>query len=202
MLDMTESLKEQLSACLDGELPSDELAPLLRQMEQDPQLRDAAARYAAISAAIASAPSITPSPGFASKIAEAIANEPLPTAKVVPLRRPNKAASALSWLRPAVSVAMAAGIATFAVLIVNRPDSDSSVPLAQAPAIQAPVSISPTPPAVATWTPEQLANYVVAHSEYSSPLGRTMVLNGLLAADPEPSAAVDPSADTPDSQTR
>jgi len=44
--------------------------------------------------------------------------------------------------------------------------------------------------------PARLANYVVAHSEYSGPLSRRMALLGLVATDPaEVSAAVDPSAD-------
>ena len=38
----------------------------------------------------------------------------------------------------------------------------------------------------------EFANYVVAHAEYSSPLGRRAVLSGLVAADSAPEAAEDP----------
>jgi hypothetical protein len=41
-------------------------------------------------------------------------------------------------------------------------------------------------PGVAAIPPAMLANYVVAHSEFSSPLGRRNVLAGLIAEDSGP----------------
>jgi sigma-E factor negative regulatory protein RseA len=43
--------------------------------------------------------------------------------------------------------------------------------------------------------PARLANYVVAHSEYSSPLSRRMALLGLVATDPEGTAPAEPNVD-------
>jgi len=60
------------------------------------------------------------------------------------------------------------------------------------PAPNSSVSIAP---------PARLANYVVAHSEYSGPLSRRMALLGLVATDPsEVAATVDENADLPDGQ--
>ena len=45
---MTDPVKEQLSACLDGELPEAELDLLLKQVARDQPLRGALGRYALI----------------------------------------------------------------------------------------------------------------------------------------------------------
>jgi sigma-E factor negative regulatory protein RseA len=42
----------------------------------------------------------------------------------------------------------------------------------------------------------RLTNYVVAHSEYSSPLGRRTVLSGVLSDDQEPDSDAAADADT------
>lgn len=59
-----------------------------------------------------------------------------------------------------------------------------------------------TPPATAgagVIPPAQLASYVVAHSEYSAPLGRRNVLTGLVAGEPlaAPAAAPDAAGSAP-----
>jgi hypothetical protein len=46
----------------------------------------------------------------------------------------------------------------------------------------------------------RLTNYVVAHSEYSSPLGRRNMLTGLLASDAEQAAVVQEPAPRSDSK--
>jgi negative regulator of sigma E activity len=51
------------------------------------------------------------------------------------------------------------------------------------------VYVTPMPSSSASIAPSaRLANYVVAHSEYSSPLSRRMALLGLVATDPEAAA--------------
>ena len=48
------------------------------------------------------------------------------------------------------------------------------------------VYVTPAPSSSASIAPPaRLANYVVAHSEYSGPLSRRMALLGLVATDPE-----------------
>jgi negative regulator of sigma E activity len=50
--------------------------------------------------------------------------------------------------------------------------------------------------------PARLANYVVAHSEYSSPLTRRMALLGLVASDGAGVPAEEPAADAPEDRTQ
>ncbi len=57
--------------------------------------------------------------------------------------------------------------------------------------------VTPAPSSTASIAPPaRLANYVVAHSEYSGPLSRRMALLGLVATDPEAAAPDDQNADT------
>ena len=51
---MSERIKEQLSAFLDGELPEPESALLLKRLERDDDLRGALSRYSLIGAVLRS----------------------------------------------------------------------------------------------------------------------------------------------------
>jgi hypothetical protein len=56
------------------------------------------------------------------------------------------------------------------------------------------VYVTPAPSSSASIAPPaRLANYVVAHSEYSSPLSRRMALLGLVATDPESVTPAEPN---------
>jgi hypothetical protein len=59
--------------------------------------------------------------------------------------------------------------------------------------------VTPAPSSSASIAPPaRLANYVVAHSEYSGPLSRRMALLGLVATEPsDGAAAVDPMVEPP-----
>ena len=109
------------------------------------------------------------------------------------------------------SGAVAAGVAAIAVISVQRvglvPEqvADTASPSANL-VVTVPEDSYIVPTSTntrATLVPAtRLTNYVVAHSEYSSPLGRRSVLSGVLAEDEEvdePQAAED--ADAPNGET-
>lgn len=186
---MTDPVKEQLSACLDGELPEGELDLLLKQLGRDPQLRHAMGSYARIGEVMRAERAVTASTGFAAKVSAAIAAETQSEVQTA-VARPLKAA-ALQWLRPAVGVAIAAGVAAVAVFSL-QPDAPQPAQVAQTAeqgAAALPASTLdqssytvPTNTASMAFIPAtRLTNYVVAHSEYSSPLGRRTVLSGVLS---------------------
>jgi negative regulator of sigma E activity len=77
------------------------------------------------------------------------------------------------WKRPMVRTALAASAAAVAVMLF-RPDAE---PIAQnvPPPLE---TASPTPA-----HSQRLASYMVAHSQYSTPMVRRNVLSSLLAAD-------------------
>jgi sigma-E factor negative regulatory protein RseA len=190
---MSDALNEQLSACLDGELPRAELALLLKRAERDAELRDTMGRYALIGEALRNDKPAAASRGFADGVMAAISAEPVRPAARVP-------SALLRRLRPVAGVAVAAGVAAVAILSIQRvgaPDTSGSAQLASdTTALTGPQVINQgvdpsyvvpgpsTTPAPAFAIPAaRLTNYVVAHSEYSSPLGRRSVLTGVLADD-------------------
>jgi sigma-E factor negative regulatory protein RseA len=192
---MSDAVNEQLSACLDGELPPAELALLLRRVERDAGLRETMGRYALAGEALRSDKPVVASRDFAANVMAAIAAEPARSAGRVP-------AALLRRLRPVAGVAVAAGVAAVAILSIQRvgvsPEltaSEPTSPSALTTTLPVPSYVVPEPstaPTPAFAVPAaRLTNYVVAHSEYSSPLGRRSVLTGVLADDDaDPATAV------------
>jgi len=185
---MTDPVKEQLSACLDGELPADELDLLLRQLGRDPQLRASVGRYSLIGETLRTRAVVAAPKDFAERISATIAAEAtVPTAVSKPARAANSAV--LRWLRPAAGVAIAAGVAAVAVIAMQPATHTPQATFA----VNSAASIAPTSDDAASYIvpastassgfvpAARLTNYVVAHSEYSSPLGRRSVLSGVLA---------------------
>ncbi len=184
---MTDPVKEQLSACLDGQLPEAELGLLLKQLQRDPQLRRSMGNYALIGEAMRG-PTVRASSGFADRIAAAIADQP--EVQSAPSRR--SAIAGMRWFQPAAGIAVAAGVAAIAVVslqpvsVETRQIAATSQPVAvaddsAAPSYTVPTNVDATGSAFIPAA--RLTNYVVAHSEYSSPLGRRTVLSGVLAED-------------------
>lgn len=184
---MTDSIKEQLSACLDGELPDRELALLLKRIGHDHELRGAMTRYGLISETLRTGSAAPISSEFAARVMAQIEAEPKASARRLPH---------VAWgkLRPVAGLAVAASVAALALFSVQRtglvPTETAVVDTAADPA-SATVALEEAPDRyVVPMTPSnssvfipatRLTNYVVAHSEYSSPLGRRSVLSGVLA---------------------
>ncbi len=105
---MSDPIREQVSAFLDGELPDSETELLLKRLTRDPELRQSFGRYALIGEAIRGASSPAISAGFAKRLNRAIDGEPAaPVA--VPARAPGQ-----RWWRPFAGAAVAAGVAPLA----------------------------------------------------------------------------------------
>jgi len=184
---MTDPVKEQLSACLDGELPEGELDLLVKQVSRDSQLGASLGRYALIGEALRGQGTVAAPADFAKRIAAAIDAEP-PLHSVSP---PATQRNPAQWLRPAAGFAIAAGVAAVAILTLRQP---AELPEAPYIAQTSPAQINepsdsdsasyivPANTASSSYVPAaRLTNYVVAHSEYSTPLGRRSVLSGVLA---------------------
>lgn len=188
---MVESVKEQLSACLDGELPERELPLLSKRLANDAELKAAMSRYALIGETLRTGEAAQPARGFADAVMAKLAEE-------APLKHPSRLSpTVVRRLRPVAGVAVAASVAALAVFSVQQsglmpaqPAAGSMVAdSAQAPApasVVADVSDRYVVPVQSSNTSAfipatRLTNYVVAHSEYSSPLGRRSVLSGVLA---------------------
>jgi negative regulator of sigma E activity len=199
---MTDRIKEQLSTFLDGELPDQETALLLKRLERDDELRSALSRYSLIGAVLRSDGDVPAARQVAARVSAAIAKEPAAFMR---------ASGRDTLLRSAAGLAVAAGVAFGAVMMVQQMESgDTAAPelmaraeleaepvteIAGAPADE-PAIPYVTPPATDApggIAPAQLANYLVAHYGYASPLVRRSVGAGLMTA-PDSAAAIEATA--------
>ena len=177
---MTDQIREQMSALLDGELPQGEIGLLLLRMERDPGLQRAYGNYVLAGELLRSPGGVTAGPGFAARVSAAIA-EDAPQPLSAPAVRPRRTRR---WLRPAAGAAVAAGAALAAVLVVRPGDGGDAliarvqdrVPAAMVLTVG---SSSPTPA-----QNQRLARYLVAHGQYATPMGRRTVWSSALSADP------------------
>jgi sigma-E factor negative regulatory protein RseA len=189
---MTDRIKEQLSAFLDGELPDTESALLLKRLERDDELRGALSRYSLIGAVLRSDGDVPAARQVAARVSAAIAKEPFRAAAFV--RLPGREA----LLRGFAGLAVAAGVALGAVALVQELRSqDAAAPSAviaqlEVPPVQPvmddtePATVYTTPPATesaAGIAPAELANFLVAHYGYATPLVRRSVGAGLIGDD-------------------
>ncbi len=192
---MTDQIKEQLSTFLDGELPDQETALLLKRLERDDDLRGALSRYSLIGAVLRSDGDVPAARQVAARVSAAIAREPVRMSAV--LRIPDRRA----LLRSIGGLAIAAGVAVGSVLLLQQAGwQDAAAPeavmaqVADSPLVPvsamtdgeaAPANSYVTPPAgnaPVGLAPAELANYLVAHYGFASPLVRRSVGAGLISA--------------------
>ncbi len=193
---MSEQIREQVSAFLDGELPNSETELLLKRLTRDAELRESFGRYALIGESLRGDGSARLSQGFAARVNRAIDGGP--PASIIQ----GAPSSRRIWWRPVAGAAVAAGVAVVAVLALQQ--RNAVVPTARImPAAVMPVEHASqpkepleytVPPTVANapaaMPAARLTNYVFAHSKYSSVMGQNDVLNDLLsAADAEDATA-------------
>jgi len=188
---MSEQIREQVSAFLDGELPNSETELLLKRLTRDGELRESFGRFALIGEAIRGTSGALLTRGFAGRVNIAIDGE------AVPAHGHGMRAGAPRWWRPFAGVAVAAGVAAIAIVALQqravapplqRAATLTAQNIAPAPgaAAQPPrEAISYTVPAAsptapAAMAPARLTNYVLAHSRYSSGLDQRGVLADLL----------------------
>ena len=111
---MSEQIREQVSAFLDGELPNTETELLLKRLTRDGELRESFGRYALIGEALRGAGSHILTRGFAARVNLAIDGEPAQVPGHVHQARASR------WWRPLAGVTVAAGVATGSNREVDR----------------------------------------------------------------------------------
>ena len=207
---MSEQIREQISAFLDGELPDNETELLLKRMTRDAELRECFGRYALV-AEVVRDPKCRPLfRDFAQRVNCLIDGEPGAGQPGIDVKS-TASTRARNWWRPIAGAAVAAGVAAIAVVALERraelTPSAAAPGLAAINAASAPVfaansggaqtvaaqrkeAVSYTVPAAvivenaAILPAARLTNYVFAHSKYSSALGQRNVLSGLIAEQP------------------
>jgi sigma-E factor negative regulatory protein RseA len=194
---MSEQIREQVSAFLDGELPGSETELLLKRLTRDPELRQSFGRYALIGETLRGTGGASLTASFAARVNRTIDGEPaapaLPAARSRPLR----------WWKPIAGTAVAAGVAAVAVIALQQravaPGVTAAprivaqnVRLASVPKEPLSYTVPAAAVAPAMMAPARLTNYVFAHSKYSVGLGQGNLLSTLLSEDAD-AAPVEPA---------
>ena len=172
-------IREQISALVDGELPEAECRLLLARMQRDPALRLTWERYQLAGEVLRNQAGRLYDPRFSQRVMAAIAaGEALP-------EQGSGGRAVSGWARTAASVAVAAGVAVVAVLLLQPEQApEGSAGNAPAPSL---VRSASAPQAYRRVTPVQLAagpraapspelvenlsQYVVNHNEFAARAG-------------------------------
>lgn len=199
---MNEELDSQLSAMFDDELPASECELLARRLSRDEQLKARWGRYAVIGATIRAERGVRLNAALASRVNAAISAEPALAAEPAPQA---KKPWANRWWQPVASAAAVAGVATISILWMRSQSPDVTPSTAQTLPTMATVAgsavngkaaatqvsagepdsyVVPKTPGRRLVVPStELANYVVAHSEFSSPVTRRNLLSAFMASE-------------------
>ncbi|HXY95726.1 MAG TPA: sigma-E factor negative regulatory protein [Steroidobacteraceae bacterium] len=208
---MNEELDSQLSAMFDDELAAAECELLARRLSRDGELKARWERYAVIAAAIRAERGVRLNARVARRVSVIVGSEPALAGQSTPRRIAGR------WLRPAAGLGLAAGVAAVSILWLRAQAPPGAVvatpPLAAVPAarVTAPAvapAASPRasgpdsyvlPPAArgaaAVVPATELANYVVAHSMFSSPVARRNLLSAFMSSEPGDAGTIPVSTD-------
>jgi sigma-E factor negative regulatory protein RseA len=217
---MNEELDSQLSAMFDDELPGAECELLARRLSRDEQLKARWGRYAVIGATIRAERGVRLNAGLANRVSVAISSEAALTAEPAP--EPKKRWDN-RWWQPVAGVAAAAGVAAVSIFWMRSQVLPDTLPaVAQTVAVTGTATVATTPASatqVSTGEPDsyvvpknsprrlvvpstELANYVVAHSEFSSPVTRRNLLSAFMASESgtsgTPGGSEEPTEDAQD----
>jgi len=207
---MSEELDSQLSAMFDDELPPQECELLARRLSRDGELKARWGRYAVMGAVIRAERGVRLNAPLAHRVSAVLLAEPEFGASAAPLA-PRR--GGVRWWQPLAGGAVAAGVAAASILWlrtqvpVSGPMTAAAVP--SAAAAQAIKVVGPggaddagayvTPqaaPARAVLVPStELANYVVAHSMFSTPVARRNLLSAFMTSEPATAGTEDPPDD-------
>jgi sigma-E factor negative regulatory protein RseA len=202
---MNEELDSQLSAMFDDELPPAECELLARRLSRDEQLKARWGRYAVIGAAIRAERGVRGdrdvrlNARVAGRVNARIVSEPALSGSA----EPHASSARRLWWQPLAGTAVAAGVAAAAILwlrgqlppaaaplaaqasAASRSQPATALPVAAAGNAREPVSyvVPPAPAAQPALVPStELANYVVAHSMFSTPVARRNLLSAFMTS--------------------
>ena len=200
---MNEELDSQLSAMFDDELLPAECELLARRLSRDEYLKARWGRYAIVGAVIRAERGVRLNAPLAGRVNAVLLAEPALAAHTAPRDRSR---APLRWWRPLAGAAVAAGVATVSILWLR-----TQAPLPGAPLVtqlaaprqttaaasgQGDSYIVPRPRPAAVAVPStELANYVVAHSMFSTPVARRNLLSAFMTSESAGAGTEEPQSD-------
>jgi len=172
---MSQTLDEQLSALLDGELPAEQQELLLRRLDNDPELRDRFARYSLIGDLLTDHEAHVGALQIADRVRERLRDDEIPAAR----RQPE--AAVRSGL---LGAGLAAAAALVVVLNLGPNGDEASAPrLAGVAPTSVPLGVAPVAAGTeqqpdrlrANVAPARMTRYLVTHAEFANSASRQFV---------------------------
>jgi sigma-E factor negative regulatory protein RseA len=197
---MNEELDSQLSAMFDDELPVSECELLARRLSRDELLKARWGRYAVMGAVIRAERGVRLNAPLAGRVSAVLVAEPALAAQIASrdMRR-----GGMRWWQPVAGAAVAASVAAVSILWL-RGQVPAGAPVTAARVTPTPAAVrgavvpativagpgsdsyvvprAPESAAMVVPTTE-LANYVVAHSVFSSPVARRNLLSAFMTSE-------------------
>jgi negative regulator of sigma E activity len=202
---MNEELDSQLSAMYDDELLPAECELLARRLSRDEHLKARWGRYAIIGAVMRAERGVRLNAPLAGRVNAVLLAEPALAAHTAPRNR-NRAP--LRWWQPLAGAAVAAGVATVSILwlraqvplpgapLVTQLAAPEQTTLSTAASRQGDSYVVPRRVPAAVVVPStELANYVVAHSMFSTPVARRNLLSAFMTNESAAAATEEPHSD-------
>ena len=203
---MNEELDSQLSAMFDNELPSAECELVARRLSRDEQLQARWGRYAIVGAVIRAERGVRLNAQVARRVSVVLRSEPALAAPAAAGVR--RGAGGVRWWQPLAGAAVAAGVAAVSILWLRAGSPSSTqltahlTPATLPAAAQVNVRadggqpdsyvVPHAQPNRALVPSTELANYVVAHSMFSTPVARRNLLSAFMTSEPAASGAEEP----------
>jgi len=178
---MTRIIDEQLSALLDGELPVEQEAMLLRRLEREPESRDKLARFGLIGELVRDASAQTSASRMSALVSGMEISDRVSAAISAETKsRPAALSSPLpSRVLGFAGAAIAASIALAVIFNLADPGNTSRIPGVNAIAQSTLVAHN-------DHQSERLTRYLVSHAQYSNSTSRQLVDSHLAMASIEP----------------
>jgi sigma-E factor negative regulatory protein RseA len=203
---MNEELDSQLSAMFDDELPPAECELLARRLSRDEILKARWGRYAIMSAVIRAERGVRLNAPLAGRVNAVLLAEPPLAAHTAPRDRHHRPTR---WWQPLAGAAVASGVAVVSILWLRAqlpgtgaPPTAYNTGPAQVTAASATAAVRgdsyvvpPRRPAAVMVPSTELANYVVAHSVFSTPVARRNLLSAFMTSEPATAGAEESQGD-------
>jgi negative regulator of sigma E activity len=204
---MNEELDSQLSAMFDDELPPAECELLARRLSRDEPLKARWGRYAVVGAVMRAERGVRLNAPLAGRVSAVLLTEPELAATSAPQARQR----GVRWWQPLAATVVASGVAAAAIVWLRTqaplPGAMLASQLSAPPPAALPASVTlpagaagasaadsyvvPRLPKIAPMVvpSTELANYVVAHSMFSSPVARRNLLSAFMTSEPATAGA-------------
>jgi len=163
---MSQIIDEQLSALLDGELPAEQEALLLRRLDTEPELREKLARFGMIGELLRDSSAPISALSVSGRVSAVIAAED--TSFEAPVRAAYSSSNRLSYF----GAGIAASIAMLVMFNLSGPDNATRQP-GMAAVAQSASPLHEHADVMAV-DPARLTRYLVAHSQYTNSASRQL----------------------------